>query len=879
MKDFFKSTSKYFMQIRDTGRDIIIFTYSTLLLILIFCLDILNKPSELIISIPLHMRCILLIGSAVLLSIYAVNKRLIQNYKIVLVNYIDSLSIISFTTCFFSALVWSITENFSYKTIGALILCAVSAISIIIRLFFFKKVNKNSSKDSLNKNSSCDSSSNVIYDLKSIYEDNFSVEHGKPILISEKDVDYDLLGRKSIIDQLYMYISSYKADTSYVIGLIGEWGSGKTTIINNVKKKFDANQSIVFIDDFDPWVFGTQEALLCEMFDKIMKKTGIELSILQSKTIIKNLNNIMTDAASDIKIAKSFIDKLISSEKGDVSYLTKEIRNYLTLNNKTVVFFIDNIDRAEADNIIFMFKLIGTVFNLPNIVYVLSYDKERVNEILKDTKKINPKYIEKIIQQEIYVPKMQCNRLKDIYQTCICNVLKRYDVTEAEIKVYSPIIDYICDTVDNLRSFKRLINSVFSNVFLNTCKLDKVVLLAIEIIHFLDFSLYESIFENAKYYISSEYFYSDELRETHHNEEKFNDNAKAYFDKEFKAHSKGKNILCKIFPYVYQYVNNHRISDVVNYEQINFIKQNVPIYSLKFFELYFSYSSNEFLDVTNEVDELIDLLNKSDNMEDIQNAFGDVLFYARNDTQKERLEAFQLHLDEIPINKLLVVIMLIWNHIYDIDDTPQFLKLSARSRATIIISMSLIKAGLDDIDNFIEIIKNDFSNLKCINDITYWMQSSKFNTPQSVKKLFEDLNSNMCERIINDRIDLFSDEYYRQYNISIGLFSFYKESEDRDNILKNYILSIYKDRYVYRAIADILTMGTGSHGFSYSLSENSFELLYIDENTIKESIKNNPPNNHSEEIIKDIFEKYQIKEMNGYEKYGISSPTPIIFEL
>lgn len=870
MKDFFKSTSKYFMQIHDTGRDIKIFTYSTLLLILIFCLDILNKPSELIISIPLHMRYILLIGSVFLLSIYAVNERLIQNYKIVSVNYIDSLSIISFIMCSFSALVWSITENFSYKTIGALMLCAVFAIFILIRLVFFYRENKK-----LN----FVLSSNVIYDLKSIYYNNFVVENGKPILITEKDVDYDLLGRKSIIDQLYMYISSYKSDTSYVIGLIGAWGSGKTTIINNVKKKLKDNTTTIFIDDFDPWVFGTQEALLCEMFDKIMKKTGIELSLSQSKTIIKNLNNIMIDAASDIKIAKSFIDKLIPSEKGDASYLTKEISNYLTLNDKTVVFFIDNIDRAESDNIIFMFKLIGTVFNLPNIVYVLSYDKERVNEILKDTKKINPKYTEKIIQQEIYVPKIQYNRLKDIYQTCICNVLKQYGVKGDAIKVYSPIIDYICDTVDDLRSFKRLINSVFSNVFLYSCKLDKFVLLAIEIIHFLDFSLYESIFENAEYYISSEYFYSNELQNIHYNGDKFNENAKAYFDKEFKAHSKGKNILCKIFPYVYQYVNNYRISDVVNYEQINFIRQNVPIYSLKFFELYFSYGSNEFLDVTNEVDKLIDLLNKSDNMEDIQNAFNDVLFYARNDTQKERLEVFQLHSDEIPINKLLVVIMLIWNHIYDIDDTPQFLKLSARSRATIILSMLLIRASLDDIDSFIEIIKSNFRNLKYINDIIYWIQSSKLNTPQNIKQLFEDLYTNMCERIINDRIDLFSDEYYRQYNISIGLFSFYKESEDKDNILKNYILSIYKDKYVYRAIADILTMGTGSHGFSYGLNENSFDILYIDENTIKESIENNPPNNHSEEIIKDIFEKYQIKEMNGYEKYGISSPTPIIFEL
>ena len=57
---------------------------------------------------------------------------------------------------------------------------------------------------------------------------------------------------------------------------------------------------------------------------------------------------------------------------------------------------IDNIDRADADNVLFLFKLIGTVFDLPNIVYVLAYDPKRIEEIFSDTNKINPQYTEKI---------------------------------------------------------------------------------------------------------------------------------------------------------------------------------------------------------------------------------------------------------------------------------------------------------------------------------------------------------------------------------------------------------------------------------------------------------------------------------------------------
>ena len=70
-----------------------------------------------------------------------------------------------------------------------------------------------------------------------------------------------------------------------------------------------------------------------------------------------------------------------------------QIGSYLLDQNKKVVFVIDNLERASAENIIFLFKLISTVFDLPNIIYLLSYDQARMNEILSDTAQINPKFV------------------------------------------------------------------------------------------------------------------------------------------------------------------------------------------------------------------------------------------------------------------------------------------------------------------------------------------------------------------------------------------------------------------------------------------------------------------------------------------------------
>ena len=131
---FIKVISKYFKQINDTGRSVKIFTYSTLLIMLILCLDITNKPSELFSNQPVK---VCLIGSVVLLFIYVLHKRLYQYFKIISANFIDSLALIGLITSSTCSLLWSINEGYSYKTIIGSVLSLILIIIIVIRLFFF----------------------------------------------------------------------------------------------------------------------------------------------------------------------------------------------------------------------------------------------------------------------------------------------------------------------------------------------------------------------------------------------------------------------------------------------------------------------------------------------------------------------------------------------------------------------------------------------------------------------------------------------------------------------------------------------------------------------------------------------------------------------
>ena len=372
-------------------------------------LDILDAPSRFVAGYSVELITVIIISVALIMALMLVQVRFFAHFCAPIINFCDyNVLIVTFISLIAGGF-WLCKEGFfSYKTIFSIIVFCVMIILLAIRIFFYfttfgvlEKADRN------------------IYDLKDIYNNQFDIGEDEVILIAEKDVNYDLLDRGALINQLYRTIISIKSEQSFVIGLTGEWGSGKTTLINNVKRKLkENNDEVIIVDNFDPWVFGTQEALLVSMYDAILQKTGMKFSISQNRNIIKRLS------ATIVNISSSFANvsgagellNLFSAEKDDsesINALKEEISMYLKSQKKTVVFIIDNVDRAEADNIIFLFKLIATIFDFPNLIYILSYDKKRIEEILNDTKKINPRYIEKIIQREVHVPAIQQNQIQN----------------------------------------------------------------------------------------------------------------------------------------------------------------------------------------------------------------------------------------------------------------------------------------------------------------------------------------------------------------------------------------------------------------------------------------------------------------------------------
>lgn len=95
----------------------------------------------------------------------------------------------------------------------------------------------------------------------------------------------------------------------------------------------------------------------------------------------------------------------------------KKLETLLRKDRFQRVVFIDDLDRLPADELQEMFRVIKSVANFPNVVYVLAYDREVVSAALD---KFHPGrgelFLEKIVQMPLTMPKPENLKNKLLYQ-------------------------------------------------------------------------------------------------------------------------------------------------------------------------------------------------------------------------------------------------------------------------------------------------------------------------------------------------------------------------------------------------------------------------------------------------------------------------------
>jgi hypothetical protein len=207
----------------------------------------------------------------------------------------------------------------------------------------------------------------------------------------------DLLDRKKLVEDVYKGIVNLPSGGSFVFGLYGGWGEGKTSFLNLLKQKFkDSDNFLIF--DFNPWYFKDKEITTRAFYDGL-ERTLNKKFILPgfSKAVEKYLRYISFGTNVGIGFRLNNINKTIEEMK-------QKIESYLEKANMKFLIVIDDIDRLQSDEVLQIFSLVKCSADLKNTFFVLSFDPVIIEKLLQKDLNSGRQYLEKIVQMPINLP-------------------------------------------------------------------------------------------------------------------------------------------------------------------------------------------------------------------------------------------------------------------------------------------------------------------------------------------------------------------------------------------------------------------------------------------------------------------------------------------
>lgn len=216
----------------------------------------------------------------------------------------------------------------------------------------------------------------------------------------------DTMGRRSFAEHLAQDLLAAPR-AGFVVALTGAWGSGKTSILNMA---VDALGEDAIVIHFNPWMFSGTEALVTAFFSELSKQLGRKRGA--AKQIAEKLavfGRLLSPAAGLVG-ASGAVDTaagLLAKAASDPSVYEEHetLRRELAALGTPLVVVVDDVDRLRPEEVRDIVRLVRLVGDFPNTLYLLAFDRQRVEECLGEQDIARGRaYLEKIVQVTYDVP-------------------------------------------------------------------------------------------------------------------------------------------------------------------------------------------------------------------------------------------------------------------------------------------------------------------------------------------------------------------------------------------------------------------------------------------------------------------------------------------
>lgn len=277
----------------------------------------------------------------------------------------------------------------------------------------------------------------------------------------------DLLEISKYVKGLGKFIR--ECQTPMSIAIQGDWGTGKTSTLNLLKKNLEADKDTngikcVFFNTWQYSQFNMEDSLYVSFVHNLVKQCGGNDEILR---IVAAFGKLAFFKAVDWRFGANASEILDGFEKAkkdqmeSVSKLQEDFAELVKKTGKRLVIFIDDLDRLNPEVAVELLEIIKLFVNVENSIFVLAIDYEVVvkgvrkkyGENLSEEKCRN--FFDKIIQLPFKMPVERYNLTELVRKA----VQEQTHMTDEGVNIVAEFISDVMGT--NPRTFKRLVNAFF----------------------------------------------------------------------------------------------------------------------------------------------------------------------------------------------------------------------------------------------------------------------------------------------------------------------------------------------------------------------------------------------------------------------------------
>jgi len=221
----------------------------------------------------------------------------------------------------------------------------------------------------------------------------------------------DSLGRSLVARSFAQQVLALDAREGVVVGVLGAWGSGKTSFINLARIELD--RAGVPILDFNPWMFSGAEQLVEAFFTELAAQLRVRREFADIAKDIEDYGEAFAglkwlpvlgpwiERGRDVS---KVLMKILQRRKEGIGGRRGRLETALGGLDRPIVVVLDDIDRLSSAEIRDVFKLVRLTANFPSVIYIVAFDRSRVEKALSEQGVPGRDYLEKILQVAVDLP-------------------------------------------------------------------------------------------------------------------------------------------------------------------------------------------------------------------------------------------------------------------------------------------------------------------------------------------------------------------------------------------------------------------------------------------------------------------------------------------